>query len=437
MKAASIQASLSRWFALQTFVGLSIVCIAIYAFTSWSFQLKQQDEFERHAELVAHLLNEPESGLDEVALKHKLDDFFRSHSDIGIVLSVNGSVFYASRPRQDTAQWVWIPKDVSDASRPGKVTTLQLGIDVQQDSRLLRRLGWTLLGAVVLGSMLVSLTGVLLVRRGLKPLQRLALQTAATGPAYPERRINAASYASELVPWIFQFNAVLERAEQAYQQLESFNADVAHELRTPLANIIAEAEVELARPRTADALRDALISNLEEARRLSGIVTDMLFLSRSDRGETARRTGPVNLAAQVHDVIEFHEAELESSGLQVQVFGDQMVSIDVPLVRRAVSNLLGNAVRYALSGSVVNVQIEPDGELVWIKVSNRGLEIPGSAIPQLFKRFFRVDRSRERSSEHHGLGLAIVAAIARMHGGGTSAQSINGVTTISFSVGHL
>ena len=440
MTTGSIQASLSRWFAVQTFAGLSLACAAIYAITAWSFDLKQVDEFDRHVDVVAHLLREQADAADSAAMMHKLDDFFLSHSDVGVVLLQDGKTIYASTPSSSEAQWRWGPaKGLTDVPRAGTATFIQVGIDIHQDATLLKRLRWTLVGAVLLGSLLVSMTGVLLVRRGLQPLQRLAAQTAATGPAFPQRRIEAGPYAAELLPWISQFNAVLERAEQAYSQLEAFNADVAHELRTPLANMIAEAEVELARPRTADALREALISNLEETRRLSAIVTDMLFLSKADRGATARlSTAPVSFSGQVRDVVEFHEAELEQSDLQVRILGEVQVAIDVALVRRAISNLLGNAIRYASPGSVIDVQIETDdaagADQVWIAVRNRGAAIDADALPHLFKRFYRAERSRFGSSEQHGLGLAIVAAIARMHGGETRAHSSAGITEIGFSV---
>ena len=431
----SIQASLSRWFALQTLVGLSAICAVIYALTAWSFQLKQESEFERHVELVVHLLNEPRTDSKHLALKHKLDDFFRSHNDIGIVLYAGGQTVYESKPVASSTRWRWTSTDLKDnVPQLGTDPKLWLGVDRHEDEKLLHRLGVTLLGVVVLGSMLVSLTGVLLVRRGLRPLQQLATQLATTGPEFANRRIDPSTYALELVPWIEQFNAVLARAEQAYQQLEAFNADVAHELRTPLANMIAEVEVELARPRTPEALQDALISNLEETRRLSTIVTDMLFLSKADRGTTARRSEPVSLAAQALAVVEFHEAELEQTALQVQVHGDAMVRIDVSLVRRALSNLLSNAVRYATPATTIEIRIEAVEDSVWLRVINPGLEIPEDALPHLFKRFFRAERSRSRSSSHHGLGLAIVAAIARMHGGETLARSADGRTEVSFSV---
>lgn len=422
---------------MQTFIGLSLVCASIYAITAWNFNLKQGGEFERNAEVVAHLLKEQARTSDKSALSHKLEDFFQSRSDVSVVLSQNEKTIYTLQPTPPNALWRWGQATrLRDIPFVGSMTAIRIGIDIQQDARLLNRLAWTLIGAVLLGSILVSLTGVIIVRRGLKPLQRLAEQTALTGPAFPGRRIESAQYALEVTPWISQFNAVLERVEQAYSQLEAFNADVAHELRTPLANMLAEAEVELSRPRTAEELREALISNLEETRRLSAIVTDMLFLSKADRGAIARiSTEPVSLAGQIRDVVEFHEAELEQENLKVRIVGGANVAIDASLVRRAVSNLLSNAIRYAAHNSTINVRIDARADQVWIIVSNEGESIATDALPHLFKRFYRAERSRFGSSEHHGLGLAIVAAIARMHGGETRAESSKNTTDIAFSIG--
>ncbi len=428
----SIQAALSRWFAAQALIGLSLVCMAIYAVTAWSFQVKQASEFERQSELIKHLIQESRDEPGRDGLRHKLDDFFSTHAEISLVLRRGTEILYSSASIRTSGRWVWMLID--EPSNGEAALQMQLGVDVQEDAKILARLAWTLVSAAVLGSAVISLTGLLLVRRGMHPLQKLVRQTAETGPEYPGRRIDPAPYASEITPWVTQFNAVLDRAEQAFQQLESFNADVAHELRTPLANLIGMVEVELAKPRSVEELRDALLSALEEARRVSVIVTDMLFLSKADRGTVARRSLPVSLADQVRTVLDFHEATLEDAALEVHVSGDARIGIDTGLVRRALSNLLSNACRYATPGSAITVVIDHQPDEIWIRVANRGEPVDPEILPNLFKRFFRGERSRTDSSEHHGLGLAIVAAIARMHGGKTRATSSADVTEISFSI---
>jgi two-component system heavy metal sensor histidine kinase CusS len=283
------------------------------------------------------------------------------------------------------------------------------------------------------------------VRRQLRPLNELAAQTRAISPRRLGQQLALSDPAEELLPWIEQFNALMTRLEQAYSQLEGFNADVAHELRTPLANLIGETEIALARERSADSLRDTLASNLEEMQRLSALVNDMLFLSQADRGAAARRGEPVSLAALAQQVLEFHEAACEDAGLRVQVEGDAWVAVDEPLIKRALSNLIGNAVRFAERGSIISVRIAPEAaaapgdplrEQVQVLVQNAGAGIDAAALPRLFDRFFRGDASRccDEGETHHGLGLAIVAAIARMHAGSTLAESRDGVTRIGFTL---
>jgi two-component system heavy metal sensor histidine kinase CusS len=275
------------------------------------------------------------------------------------------------------------------------------------------------------------------VRRGLQPLRELAAQTRAISARQLDRRLSLADPAEELLPWIEQFNALMERLQRAVAQLEAFNADVAHELRTPLATLIGETEVALSREREAPVLRETLASNLEEMQRLSAMVNDMLFLSQADRGAVARRGEPVSLAELAHQVSEFHEATLEDAGVALRIDGDARLPVDVALVKRALSNLIGNATRFARRGSTIVVAIapEPDGQFQ-VVVENAGEAIAPDALPRLFDRFFRADASRccEGEEQHHGLGLAIVAAIARMHAGRTLAESVAGTTRVGFTL---
>lgn len=434
MKAVSIQRSLSRWFAFQALVGLSIVCAVVYGVTRWSFQLKQEEEFERHSDLVRHVVAETRAPPNPDALRHKLDDYFQTHPDIQVVLSAGDREIYRSKRPGPHGQSISKSLGLDGLTFEEKPVQLQLQIDSSSDDLLLQRLAWTLIAAAGLGSLGVALSGFLIVRRGLRPLKQLAAQTAAIGPNKPGARIDPVSYASEVQPWIGQFNALLNRVESAYAQLEAFNADVAHELRTPLANMMAQVEIELAQVRPVEALREAMSSQLEEAQRLSTIVTDMLFLSKADRGAQARRGSAVGMAAEVAAVGEFHEAELDAALLSLRIDGDAIVQVDAGLLRRAVSNLLSNAIRYAKPNSLVCVVIEHRDKMVHLAVVNRGDTIDATALPRLFERFYRADIARSSSSSHHGLGLSIVAAIARMHGGNPFAESSKGVTRIGFTL---
>ncbi|CAJ0790241.1 two-component sensor histidine kinase [Pandoraea cepalis] len=193
-------------------------------------------------------------------------------------------------------------------------------------------------------------------------------------------------------------------------------------------------EVALRKARDADTLRDVLGSHLEDLQRMSMIVQDMLFLSQADRGAEARREHVASLAGVARAVVELHEAAIEEAGLKVRIDGDATGLADVRLLQRALSNLIGNATRHAHPHSTVVVQIDRlDGEIA-LRVVNEGQTISAEHLPNLFNRFYRADAARSDAARNHGLGLAIVAAIARMHGGRTMVDSSNGITSIGLMV---
>jgi two-component system heavy metal sensor histidine kinase CusS len=323
----------------------------------------------------------------------------------------------------------------------GQALQARYTMDFASDARMGNKWAWVLVSLTLAAGAFVSVATRWNVQRQLRPLHELAAQTRAISPRRLDQRLSLPDPGEELLPWIEQFNALMQRLELSYAQLEGFNADVAHELRTPLATLIGEAEVALSRERSAESLRDTLASNLEEMQRLSAMVNDMLFLSNADRGAEARRGAPVSLATLARQVAEFHEGTLDEAGLRLDVVGDATVAVDEPLVKRALSNLLGNATRFAARGSTVQVRIAGDttprdASEVEVVVQNHGPSIAPQQLPRLFDRFFRADESRccEGQEQHHGLGLAIVAAIARMHAGRTLARSHDGITEVGFTV---
>ena len=290
------------------------------------------------------------------------------------------------------------------------------------------------LGAVAL----VMGVGWWIARIGLRPLQRLSEQARALRPKTLSQRLHLERLPVELEDLTAAFNGALGRLEEAYQQLEGFNADVAHELRTPLANLIGGTQVALSRPRSASEFEDTLQSNLEELERLRSIVNDMLFLARADQGEAATGLTAADVAHEVEMTIEFFEPLLDETGTTVAIEGElrAQATMNIALFRRALSNLLQNAIEHSAAGARLVVTISRRAGAIWIAVANPGRTIAAAHLPRLFDRFYRVDSSRHDTGEMHGhgLGLAIVKAVAVMHGGATLATSEAGLTTIAFSV---
>jgi two-component system heavy metal sensor histidine kinase CusS len=290
------------------------------------------------------------------------------------------------------------------------------------------------LGAMVL----VGLLGWWIARIGLRPLQQLSTEARALRPKTLSQRLRVDRLPIELEDLAVAFNGALGRLEDAYQQLEAFNADVAHELRTPLANMIGGTQVALSRQRSAPEFQEALQTNLEELERLRSIVNDMLFLARADQGEAATGLTAADVAHEVEMTIEFFEPLLDETGTTVAIEGElrAQATMNVALFRRALTNLLQNAIEHSAPGAKLAVTITRKLGAIWIGVSNPGSTIDNAHLPRLFDRFYRVDSSRHDAGEihGHGLGLAIVKAVASMHGGTTLAISDGGVTTIAFSI---
>jgi two-component system heavy metal sensor histidine kinase CusS len=315
--------------------------------------------------------------------------------------------------------------------------TLVVGIDTKPFMQA-REVFLAALVALSLGAAIVVwLLGRWVTHIGLQPLQQLSDQAGALGVDTLDQRLAISPLPQELAGVTNAFNGALDRLQGAYTQLDAFNADVAHELRTPLANLIGSTQVALARQRSAPQLEEVLQSNLEELERLRSIVNDMLFLARAARGEAAAAPVDATLAHEVGKAVDFLEIVLDEAGKTVVLEGDlaARAPLDVSLFRRALVNLVHNAVLYSSAGAQLQVRIVRGAGCVRVEVVNPGATIDPVHLPRLFDRFYRGDQSRHSGDSHgHGLGLAIVKAIAQMHGGAVFAESQAGVTRIGFSV---
>lgn len=304
-----------------------------------------------------------------------------------------------------------------------------IGIDTETFHETQHNLLIALIGLAIVGVLMASALGYWVARIGLKPLIKLSHEAQRLAPPLRAGRLRLSPLPPELEQFVDSFNSTLERVEQAYSRLESFNADVAHELRSPLTNLIGQTQVALTRGRSAEHYFEVLQSNLEELERLRSIINDMLFLASADQGNKATKLTSTSLADEVATTLEYLDFILEDAQVEVQVSGDALVQIEVAHLRRALINLLSNAVQHTGPGQVIEVRIEVEEHQVSIGVANPGSPIASEHLPRLFERFYRVDASRSNSGNNHGLGLAIVKAIALMHGGDVFVRSDRGMNT--------
>jgi two-component system heavy metal sensor histidine kinase CusS len=289
-----------------------------------------------------------------------------------------------------------------------------------------RILVWTSLAAI-----LFALLGYLLVRHGLRPLRRLVAQTETVTVANLSARIEGAGVPRELMPVIVSFNAMLDRLDKGFTQLSQVSADMAHDLRTPINNLLGQTEVALGQRRTAEQYEMLLASNLEELQRLSRMTDNMLFLARSEQADAAIERRTLDVADELQRVADYFEGLAEERGLQIAVRGEGEIWADSMLLRRALANLMANAIRYAESGTAVSLQAERSSDGVTLTVENHGPTIEAHHLTRVFDRFYRADASRQDSAEASGLGLSIVRTIMTLHQGRWNAASEHGLTRFS------
>ena len=218
----------------------------------------------------------------------------------------------------------------------------------------------------------------------------------------------------ELQPLALGFNKMLGRLEDSFTRLSQFSADLAHELRTPIAILRGEAEGALMKPRTLEQYREVIGSSLEEMQRLSAMIDNLLFLARAETIGSIKGQF-FDWRAAIENVREFYEALSEEQGVELNSEGEGQVYAEPVLFRRALINLITNALRFTPSGGRVTVSLQHSDGASEIAVADTGCGISSQHLPNVFDRFFRGDA--RRSSQGSGLGLSIVKHLVQsMHG---------------------
>lgn len=316
-----------------------------------------------------------------------------------------------------------------------------IGVDTEHHDHYMqsfRHTLWTFLAIAVLAT---GLLGWVAARSGLAPLRRLGREAEAVDASRLDRRLTSRDLPVEVAELARTLNDMLARLEDSFRRLNELSSDLAHELRTPLSNLMTQTQVGLSRARSGDDYREVLARNAEELERLARMISDMLFLAKSEHGLAQPACDAVDLQALARQVLSFYDALAAEGGLTLEVQGAAVVDGDRSLLVRALANLVSNAIRHAMPGSSVQVGIQaapagtalmtvPMAAAVRLSVCNRGDTVPPEVLARMFDRFFRGDSSRRHDTDGAGLGLAIVRSIAAAHGGSAGASSAGGLTCV-------
>ena len=320
--------------------------------------------------------------------------------------------------------------EVAPTAPGGTRWHIQVAVNVSASEALLGGYRRDIALVLLAGLLMATPMAAWIARRGLRPLVDIASATEGIGASQLHHRINTGEWPRELETLAIAFDRMLDRLQESFSRLKQFSADLAHELRTPINNLMGEAQVAVSRARTPAEYERVLQSALEEHGRLARMIDSMLFLAQADQARSLLATAVLDGARELQSVAEFYQALADEQGVTLQCEGDGTLSADAMLLRRAVSNLLSNALKHTARGGVVTLGIAAAGSDVVLRVADTGVGIAAEHLPRLGDRFYRVDPARADSSAGSGLGLALVKSIMQLHGGQMSIDSVPGSGTV-------
>ena len=431
---------------LRLTMALGVIALAVFSVAGLlqyralvqELQRAAQAELLGKIEVVKHFVGEARPLRDLTGLQHHLDDLLIGHRDLRVWLeSTDGTSVYGGSPpqvigrlngghvrvqRQDGVLMDAVD-DVLEDTALLPIVRIRVAIDTRPRDQLLASFRTSVITVGSFGVLLTVLLSALAARRGLAPVKRLSAEASTITARSMDARLSDSHVDVEVTGLVDSFNGVLDRLEAAYQQVEAFNADVAHELRTPLANLIGGTQIMLSADRSNRELKETLGSNLEDLEQMKELVNDMLFLARADQGDRAQDLEEADLGVVADGAIHYIQTLLEDAGLQAVREGSAKARCNIALVRRALANLLSNAIKHSAAGDTIVLRVENCAGAIRLSVLNPGEPIAPGVAARMFDRFFRGDEARAGADESHGLGLAIVRAVARMHAGRTLVES--------------
>ena len=455
----SLTLRLTLLFALAAALVLFLLGLLIGNLVEQHFVQQDMEALSGKMELTQHILKRDSKTQDNDALRRQLDDALTGHH--GLVVAVFGpsrqalygneklafppalfdrpTVNDPERPIKWTAPdglpWRGISAAVT-AGIDGKIPyTIVIATEISHHEHFMSGFRGTLWVFITLATLAIGLLGWVVVRRGLAPLHSIKRQAAEITANRLHTRLPAEAIPLELAALTDTLNDMLSRLEESFQRLSDFSSDLAHELRTPVSNLLTQTQVTLSKARSADDYRDILASNAEEFERLSRTISDMLFLAKADNNQIIPNQELIDLAEEIGDLLEYYDVLADEKAIVLSLTGNGQIVGDRLMLRRAVSNLLSNALRHTPTGGTVTVKINQNGDgKTLVVVENTGSDIPVEHLPRLFNRFYRVDSSRQRTTESSGLGLAITKSIVFAHGGNVAVDSEGGKTCFTLSL---
>ncbi|MBX9755567.1 MAG: heavy metal sensor histidine kinase [Pseudomonadaceae bacterium] len=454
MNRLSLTTRLSLLFMLAVTAVLLVAGLSFSQLSQHHFMQLDRQTLEEKRQASQNILAEFKDAEQFEQLKPRLRALLGAHRDLtAIILDNSGKLLFAepgpvALPAQlrDSSSELWQWQDQGHmyrglttqiqptASAPDQPLRVVLMLDISPHQHFFATITRWFWIALALSALVSAGLGWLVARSALVPLRQVTKVAASISATSLKARIPQAEVPHELQQLVASFNAMLARLDDAFMRLANFSADIAHELRTPLSNLMLQTEVVLSRTRDSEAYQETLYANLDDLKRMARMIDDMLFLAKADNGLIMPEQQSVALDVVVHKLFEYYRLLADEHGIELQLQGHGSIRGDRLMLHRAIANLLSNALRYTPAGQSISVNIRQSRLLTELSVSNPGPNIAAEHLEQLFDRFYRADPARRDGASHNaGLGLAITRSIVTAHQGQIHCSSSAGVTTFTLT----
>lgn len=292
----------------------------------------------------------------------------------------------------------------------------------------LSSIGWSLAISCSLATVCSAVLIAWLLHLGFRPVDSIAEQIARLGTGRLQDRIRTDHVPRELFPVVDRLNKLLQRVEAAVLREKSLTADMAHELRTPLAGLRTSTEVALTQPRSPEEYQRTLRQSLEISVQMQDMVENLLTLARLEAGASTACPESLQLDQMLAQQLDRCSAGIISRHLTLDKSGISPAAVSAPpeLMLLVIRNVLDNAISYVNESGTIRVALDCTPDAVNLTVANTGSAVSAQQARQVFERFWRGDQSRTDQGRHSGLGLSIVQNVMRQIGGTAKVESSTG-----------
>ena len=265
----------------------------------------------------------------------------------------------------------------------------------------------------------------------LKSITRITELTQKIKEDNLEYRIEESYNTKEIDTLVETINTMLDGIEQGFSRVKDFTSDVSHELKTPLTSMKNMLEVELIKNRSVEEYQDVMGTVLEDLGWLSGIINELLLITRLETDRVELKKEDINLKDIINDVIELMEIFAIEKDIRIDltIKEDIFIKGDSSMLRRLMLNFISNGIKYNKDGGILSITLEKIEDGVRMIFSDTGIGIKKENLNKIFERFYREDKVRTSKQSGTGLGLAIVEYIIKMYNGNINVKSEEGIGT--------